>query len=168
MDFVWGSIDMYIFYRIDIMSQKRRITLLKKLYSADDRTPMRKDLYNSLDATVFDLADEDTKWRAVDVLMTGSMEDNIALKKDNRKYLFNAVTSFITTVATAIPAAVCLAFIPDWSNALLWASIASCTALFFTGYSMSPYDRPAYKALTGLSIAAISMALTLFAAFFGG
>lgn len=169
MDFVWGSIDMYIFYRMDMMSLHRQSMTLKRLCRIDDKDSMKGELIEELDGTIFGLMDESTRNMAADLIIErGGHRDPQGFVREKHKYLFNAVTAAIVTFSTAVPAVVCLLLIEDDVMALFSASAISSVALFFIGYLMSPYENRALRSLTGLVTAAVSLLLTLFAALFGG
>lgn len=169
MDFVWGSIDMYIFYRMDMMFLHRQSMTLKRLCRIDDKNSMRGELIEELDGTIFGLMDESTRNMAADLIIErGCHRDPQGFVREKHKYLFNAVTAALVTFATAVPVVVCLLLIEDNVTALFSASAISSVALFFIGYLMSPYENRALKSLTGLVTAVVSLLLTLFAALFGG
>ena len=168
MDFVWGSIDMYIFYRMDMMSLHRQVITLGKMYVSEDRSSMREEVDRELDGTIFDLMDGSTREKAVDLVMGSEIGNFGGYRKEKNKYLFNAVSAAIITFMTAIPAVACLLLIGDDTTAFFSSSAISSLALFFIGYRMSPYRKRSMKALTGLVTTAASLLLTLFAAYFGG
>ncbi len=169
MDFVWGSIDMYIFYRMDMMALQRQSLALKRLCRAEDKESMRGDLMEELDGTVFGLMDESTRNMAADLIIErGNSRDPESFVRERHKYLFNAMTAALVTFMTAVPAVICLTLIEDDVTAFFSTSAISSAALFFTGYFMSPYEDRGLKALTGLVTAVVCLVLTLFAALFGG
>jgi hypothetical protein len=168
MDFVWGVIDMYIFYRMDMFSMADQIGFLRRLYMTKDKESMRQEVSEQLDGTIFNYVDEGTRRNAEDLLMQSTYESSRNVKSDRRRYLFNAVTCFVVTVGTVIPAWLCLTFIPDDTDAYFWTSVSSSVALFFIGYWMSPYESKFLKAGAGIVTAAVCMLLTVFAAYFGG
>lgn len=168
MDFVWGAIDMYIFYRVDKMSQDRRIELLRRIYSSDDRERYRQELGDDLEEGIVGLTSDETKHLVENTIMGGSPEPWYEVRSDRRRYAFNAVTAFVVTLLTAVPAAICLTFIEDDTLAYLSTSVVSSLALFFTGYRLSPLESRTARLWTGATTAAIALVLTVFAAYLGG
>ena len=167
MDFVWGAIDLFIFFNIDVLSQRRRRFDLIRIYSGNPEDH-RDEIYDMLQGTVFDDIDEDSKLKAVDVIVGARLQSQRETIKDTRVYLFNAVTAFIVTVLTAVPSAVCILLIDDMWVACLAAAASSCVALFFTGYFMAVSDNRTMRIIFGLILMVTTMGLTLFAAYFGG
>ena len=167
MDFVWGMIDLIIFFNMDVIAQRRRRHELQKVYSGQTKTP-REDICGMLDGTVFDDLDEESKQKAIDLIADAHLEGRRAANIDKMRYLFNSVTAFIVTLLTAVPSALCLLFIDDIWTACLYASFASCVALFFTGYVMAVSDDRRMRIVFGMFLAGSTMVLTLFAAVFGG
>lgn len=168
MDFVWGVIDMYIFYRMDVNAQRRQIRLMQRLYSTEDKASMRDEIRSELEGTLFDLADDETEEKAIDVLEAGNLESGLQMISDRRRYLFNAVTAFASSFGAAFPAVLCLMFIHDDTTAYFASSLISSVALFFISYLMSSARSPVVRAVYGLTTTASMLALTFFAAYLGG
>ena len=168
MDFVWGAIDMYIFYRMDIMGMISQMGFLRRLYLAKDKESMRPEIMDQLDGTIFNYVDDGTRKNAADLLMQSTFETQEAARADRKRYLFNAVTCFVVTLGTVIPAALCLTFISDDTSAYFWTSFSSSIALFFVGYWMSPYESNLMRSATGIVAAVLCLRLTVFAAYLGG
>ena len=168
MDFVWGVIDMVVFFDSDVIEQRRRRNLLRRLYSSENREQMRDEVYDSLGGSVFDDLDEDSKRKAVDLVMNARMGDGDSALEGRRVYLFNAVTAFAVNFGSAIPVALCILFIPDLRLSLVAASLVSVVALFFIGYHMAPGESKRSRVLFGTGLAVVTLMLTLFAAYFGG
>lgn len=74
MDFVWGAIDMYIFYRMDIMGMISQMGFLRRLYLAKDKESMRPEIMDQLDGTIFNYVDDGTRKNAADLLMQSTFE----------------------------------------------------------------------------------------------
>jgi len=168
MNFVWGSIDMYIFYRMDVNAQRRQLRLLRENSAAVDREANRNQMYDELGGTIFDSADEQSKEKATAVLLDAKPEDTKGIRRDRHWMMVNAVASFIVTVATAVPIVICLTFIQNMHSALMWSSVSASFCLFFVGYALSPYSTRFSRVLTGLFTTLMALVLTIFAAFFGG
>lgn len=170
MDFVWGAIDLVIFFRSDVSAQHRRRTLLRKLYGTDEcnRECMRGEVNSELDGTIFDVLDGETRDKAVDIVLGGKMTNIGGMLRDYGAYLFNAVTAFCATFLTAIPPALCILLINPLHDAYYWASVVSSLILFGIGYYFSPFEKTSVKAFWGLTLVGAAMLLTGFAAFLGG
>lgn len=168
MDIVWGAIDLVVFIDMDVLGERRRRAVLKKLYESDDPQSMRGEIYDMVGGTVFDDLDEESKEKSVDLVMGARLQDRQTRKKDYGVTLFNAVTAFVVTSLSAVPAAVCLILIADTHDACFAAAVASSVALFFTGYFMSSREDPKGRMASGLALMLLTLALTLFAAYFGG
>jgi len=167
MDFVWGAIDLVIFFDIDIIAYRRRSHEL----AAACRSPSEESdriISGLLEGTVFDDMDDETRKKAVELIRSGRCECMRDARSERRRYLFNAVTAFLVTISTVIPSALCLIFIDNLWLACLMASSTSCLALLFIGYKMAVSDRKIIRLLFGASMAGLTMVLTLFAAVFGG
>ncbi|MCQ2069827.1 MAG: hypothetical protein MJZ68_01695 [archaeon] len=168
MDFVWGIIDMVLFYRIDIFSQYRAMNRLEILYNCNDRNCHHDEIRDEIENSVFGLVDRETREKAVELLKhsKSATEDELRFRK--RVYLFDAVTAFLATVLASLPAIACVLLIDDYNLALFWASFVSSVALFFIGYSLSPWKDLKGRIVTGAMITLTGMVLTVFAAYFGG
>lgn|GEM_PF-401409 len=168
MNFVWGSIDMYIFYHMDVNLQHRQLNLLRELSVSSDRESYRKRMYEELGGTIFDSADEESKQEAVDVLINCEPEDLTAIVKDRRWMVLNSVAAFLVTLATVIPFLICLDFIADLRQALMWSMVSASICLFGVGYFLAPYQRFSGRIGTAALITVSALLLTLFAAYLGG
>lgn len=166
MNFVWGFIDMYIFYRMDVTAQKRYAGILKN--SSESPGKYRKELYDSIGSTIFDALTEEDKEKAVDLLERGRVETHEEMRSDRRNMLLSAISCFIITLLTTVPLIVCLLSISDTTEALYWTTVVACISLFVVGYKLEPTDSRRDKIVTGLSIAIIAYALTFFATYLGG
>jgi len=167
MDAVWGTIDLVIFFNIDVIAHRRRVHDLKAVYR--DRPENSEEIVSGfLEGTVFDDLDDASKKKAVDLVLSSEMSAFDSTHHDRRRYLFNAVTAFLVTISTAVPSALCLLFIDDTWLACLMAALASCVALQFIGYFMAVSDSKVMRFLFGLMMATLTMLLTLFAAVLGG
>ncbi len=167
MDFVWGAIDLVIFFDIDVIAHRRRTSELRRV-CRDKPDDSREVLSGLLEGTVFDEVDEESREKAVDLLCSAGMQDRKTLRRDWKRYFFNAVTAFAVTLSTAIPSALCVILIDDLWLACLMAAMMSCIALLFIGYLMAVSEKKINRLMFGLFIAGLTMLLTLFAAVFGG
>ncbi|MCQ2079568.1 MAG: hypothetical protein MJZ38_05910 [archaeon] len=168
MDFVWGAIDMVVFYRVDILAHSRRVHLYLKVREATDREEQIRLLEHEFDGTVFRMGDVSNRRRMIEEFLDGDFTGLNDLQRDRRHYLFNAVTAFVVSVSTVIPVILCLVLVEDQTMSLLFSSTLSSLALFFIGYAISPSDNRGYRVGTGLSIATIGLVFTVVAALLGG
>ncbi|MFA6805248.1 MAG: hypothetical protein WCQ23_06910 [Candidatus Methanomethylophilaceae archaeon] len=165
MNFVWGAIDMIIFYRIDVSTQRRYTRILKEDRRADG---YREKIDGELDNTIFDVLTEDDRQKGVDVVIDGTIESERDIWSDRKRMFQSSAACFIITVATAIPVIAALLLIDDQTAALDAAAVLASVSLFFVGCNI---DREASKGIRlaeGLSIMALALMLSLFAAYFGG
>lgn len=167
MDSVWGTIDLIIFFNIDVIAQRRRRHELERVLR-DKPADSAETADGFLEGTVFDDLDAESRHKAVELILASEMQDNSSIRNSSHRYLFNAVTAFITTISTAVPAALCLMFIDDIWLACLMAALASCVALLFIGYKMAISDRKIIRFFFGLMMCGLTMVLTFFAATLGG
>lgn len=166
MNFVWGVIDMYIFYRMDVIAQRRYIEILKR---ADDGRGLRKEeLYDAVGNTIFDALTEEDKIKAVDLLSNSRLGTKQEIKDDRKNMLFSAVTCFIITLMTTIPLILCLISINNTEEALFWTTVVACICLFVVGYKLEPSRSRKSKVVTGVTISVIAYLLTFFATYLGG
>lgn len=168
MDVVWAIIDMYIFYRADLLSLNRSLKLYLDLHDHPDRDARKKALESEFNGTVFQVVSKEDQDRMIDVFLDGRFIGKEGLKKSNRHYLFNAATTFVFAAAPAIPPVLCLTFIEDFNHAIMNASVISCVLIFLVGYFMAPGECFRSRMTTGLTTAGISMFFTLVCAVFGG
>ncbi len=168
MDFVWGAIDMYIFYRIDLLSRSRRINKYVNEFEGADHETRVRIAEEELHDTMFEFASPSDRRKMAEIFADSRCCGADALRSSNRHYVINALTAFFVTIMTVIPSVVCLEFIADFTLAALTTSIVSVVALFFVGYRLSPSDTTRSKIITGLTVAGISLLFTVFAAVFGG
>lgn len=168
MDVVWGVIDMYIFYRVDITSRERNLQLYHEIRTSNDRGSQAKELVGEFDGTIFELASEEDKEKMVDVFLNGHYLRLSELKHSTRHYLFNAVTAFVSAVLPVVPSVICLAVIDDFHLALFCSSLVSSIAVFFVGFYFAPGSSLRVRFSFGLSIMIICLFFTVVAAAFGG
>lgn len=168
MDIVWAVIDMYIFYRVDIMARSRALKLFWELHNYPDRDARKQSLEGEFDGTVFQMVSKEDQDKMIDVFLDGTFTGEVGLRNSNGHFLFNAVTAFIAASVPAIPPVLCLLFIEDFDLALINASLISSYLVFFVGYFMAPGDSTRSRVLTGLSTAGICLFFTLVCAMFGG
>ncbi len=166
MNFVWGFIDMYIFYKMDVFAQGR----YAKIVNNKDKHPenTRKAVYNELGSTIFDVLSEEDKEEAVNLVMKSAVEDCEAMKSDRKDMFLSGLSCFIITLLTTIPIILSLLLIPNMHLSLWVASSLAIISLFFTGYMLDSGDSFKNRAYTGLSIAFIALGLTLLATYLGG
>ncbi|AGI48345.1 hypothetical protein TALC_01366 [Thermoplasmatales archaeon BRNA1] len=167
MDFVWGAIDMFAFFRSDVTAERRRVNLLKNIQFADRRADYRDEVVSELDATIVDLMDDRTKDEIIDLVLQGKINHK-PLAGRYRQYFVNAMGAFAVTFTTAIPPALCVLFISDQTDAFFWASFTSSVLMFFIGYYFAPFKALWAKAVWGLTLVGTALSLTFFAAIFGG
>jgi len=166
MNFVWGFIDMYIFYKMDVSAQKRNIGILKD----GERTAeeQRSEIYDALGNTIFDVLAEEDKIKAAELVMNSDVGTTTEIKADRRGMFLSAVSCFLITFLTSVPLVFCLLVISDPTDSLHAALILACICLFFIGYKLEPSKEPKYKVRTGASIALLAAGLTIFATYLGG
>jgi len=166
MNFVWGFIDMYIFYKMDVSAQKRNIGIL----SDKERTTeeQRSEIYDALGNTIFDVLAEEDKIKATELVMNSDVGTTTEIKADRRGMFLSAVSCFLITFLTSVPLVFCLLVISDPTDSLHAALILACICLFFIGYKLEPSKYPKYKVRTGASIALLAAGLTIFATYLGG
>lgn len=141
--------------------------MLRRLYASDNKEEMRQEVYCSINGTVFDDLDEKSKLKAVDLIMNASVQNTDGQRLDNRNYLLSAICAFATTILSAVPSVLCILLIGDLGTACTAAATVSSFALFFIGYFMN--EGPKQKRIvSGILMAGTTMALTVFAAYFGG
>ncbi len=168
MDIVWAVIDMYIFYRADIMSLRRALKLYWDLHDYPTREEKREVLRPELNGTMFQLISREDQDKVLDAYIDGKFSGREGLRKSNRHYLFNAATTFVFAAAPAIPPVLCLTYIEDFDMAILTACAISSVLIFLVGYFMAPGDGVKSRLITGFTTAAISIFFTVVCAVFGG
>lgn len=168
MDIVWAIIDMYIFYRVDIMSRNRALKLYWDLRDCPDRESKKQELEGEFEGTVFDMVSKEDQDKMIDVFLDGTFTGKEGIRRSTGHYLFNALTAFVTASAPAIPPVLCLMYIEDFDLALIAASVISSLLVFFVGYYMSPGDTSRSRMLTGLTTAGLCLFFTVICAAFGG
>lgn len=168
MDVVWGLIDMYIFYRVDLTTRDRNLRLYQKLRLMKDRRAQADALSGEFDGTIFELASPEDKDKMIDVFLNGRYIRLSDLKRSNRHYLFNAITAFVSAVLPVIPSVICLWFIEDYHLALFCSSLVSSIAIFFVGFYFAPGSDFKVRVYFGFSIMVICLFFTVVAAAFGG
>ncbi len=166
MNFVWGFIDMYIFYRMDVTAQKRYTEMLK--ISSEEPGKHRKELYDAVGSTIFDALTEEDKEKAVDLLEKGRVGTHEEMRHDRKDMFLSAVSCFIITLLTTIPMIICLLAISDTAEALYWTTVVACVCLFVVGYRLEPNESRRDKVLSGVLIAVTAYGLTFFATYLGG
>lgn len=168
MDIVWAVIDMYIFYRVDIMARSRSLKLYWELRNYPDRESKKQCLEGEFDGTVFQMASREDQDKMIDVFLDGTFAGREGIRRSTGHYLFNAATAFVAASAPAIPPVLCLMFIEDLNLALINAAVISSILIFFVGYFMAPGDSRRARIFTGLSTAGICLFFTVVCAVFGG
>ena len=168
MDVVWAVIDMYIFYRADLMSLYRSVRLYRDVQENPDREANKTALESEFSGTVFQMVSKEDQDKMIDVFLDGRFTGREGLKRSNRHYLFNAATTFVFAAAPAIPPVLCLTFIEDFGWAIMNASMVSCILIFLVGYFMAPGDGLRSRLVTGTTTAGISLFFTVVCAVFGG
>ena len=167
MNFVWGFIDMYIFYKMDTTAQKRYSEILRndKQRTKEERY---EEVYDALGSTIFDVLTEEDKTKAAKMLFDGRLGTAKEMKADRWNMFISAASCFVITLLTTIPLILCLVLIPDPNDALPAATITACVCLFFVGYMLEPLNGRWKKTRTGISIAVLAFVLTYFATYLGG
>ncbi len=166
VDFVWGAIDMYIYYRFDLLARDRRIHTYNNEFVPVDRESRIKVAESEFDGTMFELATEEDRRRMAEIFVDSNRRNSDSIKKVRPHYLTNAVTAFIVSMLTTIPAVLCLSFIEDFVIAAFCASVTSAVAMFFLGYKLAPGDSVKTKFLTGLTMAMVALVMAVFAVLF--
>ena len=167
MNFVWGFIDMYIFYKMDKTAQRRNIAIIENVENKPPEV-IRGEIYDVLGNTIFDVLTEEDKLKAADVISNGSLATADEIKADRKNMLLSAVSCFFITFLTSVPLMVCLLLIDNPTDSMHGALIIACICLFFIGCKLEPSNLMRYKVRTGASIALIAAGLTIFATFLGG
>jgi VIT family. len=167
MNFVWGFIDMYIFYKMDTTAQKRYTELFRndKRRTEEERY---NEVYDSLGSTIFDVLTEEDKTKAAKMILNCRLGTEKEMKADRKNMFISAASCFVITLLTTIPLILCLVLIPDPGDALPAATLVACICLFFVGYMLEPTNGRWQKTKTGISIAVVAYALTYFATYLGG
>lgn len=168
MNFVWGTIDMYIFYKMDVFAQARYVRIMEESKDERGMAEHYDEIYGELDGTIFDVLSEDDKNNAVKLVLTGRLETSEELKRDRKNMFMSAAVCFTITLITTIPIILCLLLIPAECGPLMWASATACICLFFVGFMLEPDDPTLKRLTTGASLTIISFALTFFATYLGG
>ena len=172
MDAVWGIIDLLLFYRADMTGLVRRGTLSADLHGGEktDVGELRGRVQDEFEGTFLDMVDEKTRKEVIDkIILSGPVEDSNALaNKWKHNYLKSAVGSCIVATFPAFPPAICLLIIDDFEDALFASSLVLSLILFNVGFMISPYRKLWVRVLSGLAVVALCIALTVFAALFGG
>ncbi|MDR0522976.1 MAG: hypothetical protein LBG62_00920 [Candidatus Methanoplasma sp.] len=167
MNFVWGVVDMYVFYKMDVTAHRRYVEVLSG-EGCCNHTEHYLMVYDALGSTIVDALAEEDKEKVVDLVMNGRIESREEMREGRRAMLLSAVSCFLITLLTTVPLVLCLALVEEPYAALWSASTAASVCLFFAGYLMEPSKRRSRKILTGASIMTLALALTLFAAYLGG
>jgi hypothetical protein len=172
MDAVWGIIDLLLFYRADMTGLTRRMALSNDLHTDDksDVGELRGRVHDEFQGTFLDMVDEKTRKEVIDkIMMSGPVEDPGALvAKWKHNYLKSAVGSCIVATFPAFPAAICLLVVSDFEDALFASAVVLSLILFQVGFMISPYRNVAVRIASGLTVVALCLSLTVFAALFGG
>lgn len=168
MDFVWGAIDMYIFYRVDILAYRRRLQKYVDMNRMEHRSDKKAILADEFQGTMFEFVGESDRDRILDAFIDGEFIDVNTLHRSTLHYAFNAVTAFVVTMLTVIPSVVALMAFEDYGAALLCSSCSSAIALFFTGYLLAPGITRKSRIVTGALTAGIALFFTIMAAYLGG
>ena len=165
MNFSWGLIDMTIFYFIDVAEQRKHLRIIngeEEYY--DDRKKVIKD---NLSGTIVDLLDEESERKVIDIIAEGKVESCRDVKEERMDLFKSALSSFIITMLTVIPAVISLMMINDLDDALLAAGISSSICMFFIGYALGPYFGTKGW-ISGTMVLALALGITVVATFTGG
>ncbi len=168
VDFVWGAIDMYLYYRFDLLARDRRINAYNNDFVPADRESRIKVVESEFDGTMLELATEEDRRKMAEIFVDSERRNSDSIKKVKPHYFINAVTAFVVSMLTTIPAVLCLGFIDDFVIAAFCASLTSAVAMFFLGYRLAPGDSVKTKFLTGITMALIALILSIFAVVFDG
>jgi hypothetical protein len=167
MNFVWGTIDMYVFYRMDVTAHRRYVEILSGEGCCNEGEHFAK-VYDSLDGTILDAVAEDAKVKLVDMILESKVESKEEMITGRKNMLKSAVACFVITMLTTVPLVLCLLLADDLRVALMSASVAASLCLFATGFFLEPRGKLWMKVGTGASMTLLALALTYFAAYFGG
>ncbi|UAL07570.1 MAG: hypothetical protein KRP56_07110 [Candidatus Methanogranum gryphiswaldense] len=165
MNFVWGAIDMVIFYRIDVATQKRYAKLIRQKRDDDE---YRQKIYDELDSTIFDVLAEEDKIKGVDVVINGKVETHSEMKSDRKNMMYSSISCFFITLLTTLPVIIALVTIDKRSDALDAAAILASISLFFVGSHIDPAAGKGKRFAEGLMIMLFALFLSIFAAYIGG
>ena len=168
MDFVWGAIDMFAFFRSDITAERRRRHLLRKLHAEGVSESTRQEIMPEFEGTVADLVDGESRRKVADIIISGDIVEESRVVGRYRNYFINALTAFVVTAGTAIPVALCILFIESEDQAFLMSSLISSVMMFLVGVYFSPFERKVYGVLWGLLLTFTALALSVMCAFLGG
>lgn len=165
MNFVWGAIDMMIFYRVDVATQKRYVKLISN--KRDDQD-YRDEIYGELDSTIFDVLTEEDKLKGVELVMNSKIEDRREMREDRKKMLYSSITCFFITMMTTLPIIAALVLIDDRRDALNAAALLASISLFFVGMYVDPSGSRKKRILEGFTVMGAALMLSIFAAYLGG
>ncbi|MDR3281995.1 MAG: hypothetical protein LBS92_00065, partial [Candidatus Methanoplasma sp.] len=121
-----------------------------------------------LDGTILDAVAEDAKVKLVDMILESKVESKEEMITGRKNMLKSAVACFVITMLTTVPLVLCLLLVDDLRVALMSASVAASLCLFATGFFLEPRGKLWMKVGTGASMTLLALALTYFAAYFGG
>ncbi|MDR3206146.1 MAG: hypothetical protein LBT41_03505 [Candidatus Methanoplasma sp.] len=167
MNFVWGTIDMYVFFRMDVTAHRRYVEILSGEGCCNTSEHFAK-VHDALDGTILDAVTEEAKAKLVDMILQSEVGSKEEIRTSRRNMLKSAVACFVITMLTTVPLVLCLLLVDDLHLALLAAAVAASLCLFVTGFYLEPQGRLRRKAATGVSMTVLALALTYFAAYFGG
>lgn len=167
MDFVWGAIDMFIFYRCDVLARYRRLQFSRKMskMSREEKLLVLEDEFGD---TVLEFVDAEDRRRILDSVADSRFNEKTDARCRKKHYTVNAVAAFLINFAGVIPSVLCLWLMADYSQALIGSAAISSLVLFVIAYLLVPSDSGKTKLIAGLTTAGMALLFTVFAALFGG
>ena len=103
----------------------------------------------------------------MEIILESDTEPVEEIKIERRGMFMSAFGSFLLTVLAAVPAVLCLLIVQDLHTALMYAGVVSSVCMFFIGYYMGPY-LGTKGWISGFSVLAMALGITLVASFTGG
>ena len=132
-----------------------------------ERETRINELMDELSCTPVDVLSDKDKRAICEKMLDRELESEEEARSDVRGMALSSLGCFIISLLTVIPFIVPVMLIPDFSDALLAASLLSSVILFFIGFYMGPYlGTKGWK--SGLSVLVMAMGITLIATFTGG
>ena len=165
MNITWGAIDMIVFYLID---EGEHYQMHRFMQTRDPgKYTVRELLDEDFSGTVLDSMYERDRQKVYDIVLSSECVPDGCYRAKRKELFKSAVVAFIVTSLTIVPFAICLMFVPDMDDALLFSAIVASLCLFVIGNMMGPYlGKNGYR--FGLIVASISLLITLIATFTGG
>lgn len=132
-----------------------------------ERETRINELMDELSCTPVDVLSDKDKRAICEKMLDRELESEEEARSDVRGMALSSLGCFIISLLTVIPFIVPVMLIPDFSDALLAASLLSSVILFFIGFYMAKY-LGLNRWVTGITITVISLGIALIATFTGG